>query len=147
MPALPTGTVTLLFTDIEGSTRLLQRLGAGYQPVIADHHRLLRAAIEDAGAVVEDRGDGLFGVFARAVDALTAAANAQRALSAHAWPEGGAVRVRMGIHTGEPALVGSNYVGLDVHRAARLCDAGHGGQIADVDRRPASSSSPTCPRA
>ena len=129
MPELPSGTVTMLFTDIVGSTRLLQQLGDGYRAVIADHHRLLREAILVHGHVVEDRGDGLFAVFARAADALSAAANAQRAIAAHPWPEGGAVLVRMGLHSGDPALVGANYVGLDVHRAARLCDAAHGGQV------------------
>jgi predicted ATPase/class 3 adenylate cyclase len=129
MPELPSGTVTMLFTDIVGSTRLLQQLGDGYQPVIADHHRLLREAIQVHGHEVEHRGDGIFAVFSRAADALTAAVAAQRALSAHPWPAGAAVRVRMGLHTGDPALVGANYVGLDVHRAARLCDAGHGGQV------------------
>src|SRR5690348_18293486 len=108
MAVLPSGTVTLLFTDIEGSTRLLQRLGDGYRSVIADHHRLLRAAVEASGHVVEDRGDGVFAVFSRAVDALAAAVAAQRALTAHHWPADGAIRVRMGLHTGEPALVGAN---------------------------------------
>src|SRR5215207_6345502 len=122
MAELPSGTVTLLFTDVEGSTRLLQRLGERYRQVIADHHRLLREAIEQSGAVVEDRGDGLFAVFARAVDALAAAVEGQRALSAHPWPADGVVRVRMGLHTGEPSLVSANYVGLDVHRAARISD-------------------------
>jgi predicted ATPase/class 3 adenylate cyclase len=129
MPELPSGTVTLLFTDIVGSTRLLQQLGDGYQPVIADHHRLLRDAIQVRGHEIENRGDGIFAVFARAADALTAAVAAQRALSAHPWPEGAAVQVRMGLHSGDPALVGADYVGLDVHRAARLCEAGHGGQV------------------
>jgi predicted ATPase/class 3 adenylate cyclase len=129
MAELPSGTVTLLFTDIEGSTRLLQRLGDGYRAVIADHHRLLRVAIGSSGHVVEDRGDGLFAAFSGAVDALSAAVEAQRALAAHRWPADGVVRVRMGLHTGEPSLVGANYVGLDVHRAARLSDAGHGGQV------------------
>ena len=105
MAELPSGTVTFLFTDIEGSTRLLQQLGDSYRSVIADHHRLLGEAVEASGHVVEDRGDGLFAVFARAMDALTAAVEAQRELVAHPWPDGAAVRVRMGLHTGEPALV------------------------------------------
>jgi predicted ATPase/class 3 adenylate cyclase len=146
MTELPTGTVTLLFTDLVGSTRLLQQLGDGYRSVIADHHRLLREAIQVHGHEVEDRGDGIFAVFARAADALAAAVTAQRTLSAHPWPacpacpgpeepregrRGGGMTlgVRMALHTGDPALVGGNYVGLDVHRAARLCDAGHGGQV------------------
>src|SRR5688572_12877629 len=146
MTELPTGMVTLLFTDLVGSTRLLQQLGDGYRSVIADHHRLLREAIQVHGHEVEDRGDGIFAVFARAADALAAAVTAQRTLSAHPWPacpacpgpeepregrRGGGMTlgVRMALHTGDPALVGGNYVGLDVHRAARLCDAGHGGQV------------------
>src|SRR5262245_57676956 len=110
MSDLPSGTITLLFTDIEGSTRLLQQLGARYQAVIADHHQLLRQAFEVDGQVVEDRGDGLFAVFGRGLDALIAAVTAQRALAAHAWPEDGTVRVRTGLHTGDPALIGTNYV-------------------------------------
>src|SRR3954452_5979399 len=100
MPAFPTGTVTLVFTDIEGSTRLLQQLGDGYRAVIADHHRLLREAIEADGIdgrIVEDRGDGLFAVFPRAADALSAAVASPRALAAHPWPDGGTVRVRIGL--------------------------------------------------
>src|SRR3954454_16920143 len=129
MNELPSGTVTLLFTDIEGSTRLLQRLGDGYRAVIADHHRLLRAAIGVGGHEVEDRGDGLFAVFARAGDGLAAAAAAQRALSSHPWADDGFVWVRMPSRTGDPARGSANYVGLAVPRAARLCDAGHGGQV------------------
>jgi predicted ATPase/class 3 adenylate cyclase len=119
----------MLFTDIVGSTRLLQQLGETYRAVITDHHRLLRQAILPHGHEVEDRGDGLFAVFGRAVDALNAAVAAQRAVAVHPWPDRAAVQVRVGLHTGDPALVGTNYVGLDVHRAARLCEAGHGGQI------------------
>jgi class 3 adenylate cyclase len=130
MSVLPTGTVTLLFTDIEGSTRLLQQLGERYGEVRAEHQRLLRTAFENyAGHEVDTQGDSFFVTFARAADAVQAAVMAQRALAEHAWPEGAAVRVRMGLHTGEPALAGRTYVGLDVHRAARIGAAGHGGQV------------------
>ena len=124
MPELPTGTLTLLFTDIEGSTRLLDELGQRYVDVLAEHHRLLREAFERHGGVeANTQGDGFFVVFSSATDAVAAAAEAQRSLSA------GPVRVRMGLHTGEPALTDEGYVGLDVHRAARIGGAGHGGQI------------------
>src|ERR671936_1452122 len=128
--ALPGGTVTFLFTDIEGSTRLLQRLGERYAAVLEDHRRLLRAAIEGCGGhEVDTQGDACFVAFPRAVDAVEAAVAAQRAVAGHAWPEGAALRVRMALHTGEPTLAAGGYVGLDVHRAARLCAAGHGGQV------------------
>src|SRR5262249_21127966 len=127
---LPTGTVTFLFTDIEGSTRLLQQLDDHYPDVLEEHQRLLRAAIREwSGYEISTEGDSFFLVFQRAVDAVAAAVAAQRALAAHSWPHGAALPVRMGLHTGEPALGGGNYVGLDVHRAKRVCDAGHGGQI------------------
>jgi predicted ATPase/class 3 adenylate cyclase len=127
---LPTGTVTFLFTDIEGSTRLLQQLGERYDRVLADHRQLLRAAFEaHGGREVDTQGDAFFAAFSRAADALACAAQAQRSLAAHVWPDGATVRVRMGLHTGEPALAGGGYVGLDVHRAARICAAAHGGQI------------------
>jgi predicted ATPase/class 3 adenylate cyclase len=128
--ALPTGTVTLLFTDIEGSTELLQRLGPRYADVLAEQRALLRAAFQDwGGREVDTQGDAFFVAFARAADALAAAVDAQRALATHPWPEGVAVRVRMGLHTGAPDVAGDGYVGLDVHRAARIGAAGHGGQI------------------
>lgn len=127
---LPAGTVTFLFTDIEGSTRLLQRLGDGYADVLGQHYALLRAAFAaHNGREVDTQGDAFFVAFARASDALTAAAEAQRALASAKWPEGGAVRVRMGLHTGSPTIAGGYYVGLDVHRAARIAAAGHGGQV------------------
>jgi class 3 adenylate cyclase len=130
MATLPEGTVTLLFTDIEGSTRLLQELGEGYEQVLADQGRLVRRSVEESGGVVVDtQGDAFFVVFARARDAVVAAVEAQRALDAHDWPAPSKLRVRMGIHTGEPARVGNGLVGLAVHRAARICAAGHGGQI------------------
>ena len=124
MSELPTGTVTLLFTDIEGSTQLLEDLGDGYTEVLGEHRRVLREAFARYGGVeVQTHGDEFFAVFASAVNAVAAASDAQRALSA------GPVRVRMGLHTGEPALTAEGYVGLDVHRAARIGAAGHGGQI------------------
>src|SRR5688500_7905144 len=124
MRELPTGTVTFLFTDIEGSTRLVAELGDGYSALLAEHHRRIRAAVERNGGIeVSTQGDGFFVVFARANDAVGAAVDAQRSLSA------GSVRVRMGLHTGEPALTDEGYAGLDVHRAARIGAAGHGGQV------------------
>jgi class 3 adenylate cyclase len=132
---LPTGTVTFLFTDIEGSTALVRRLGAGYGGVLEEHRRLLREAVAAAGGTeIDCRGDELSIVFADAGRAVEAAVQAQLALAAHAWPEGGEVRVRMGLHTGEPAIQGSTYVGLDVHRVARIMDAGHGGQVLVSER-------------
>ncbi|MBA2395296.1 MAG: adenylate/guanylate cyclase domain-containing protein, partial [Ktedonobacteraceae bacterium] len=130
MRQLPTGTVTLLFTDIEGSTQLLQRLGERYVSVLAECRHLLRAAFQRwNGHEIDTQGDAFFVAFARATDAVSAAVDAQRALAAHSWPEGGAVRVRMGLHTGEPALAAEGYVGMDVHHAARIMGAGHGGQV------------------
>jgi len=127
---LPTGTVTFLFTDIEGSTRLLKQLGAGYADVLEEHHRLLRRVFaEFGGREVDTQGDALFVAFARAKDAVAGAVEAQQALAAHAWPDRVEVRVRMGLHTGEPIVGSDRYVGLGVHTAARVCSAGHGGQI------------------
>jgi class 3 adenylate cyclase len=129
MIELPTGTVTLLFTDIEGSTRLLERLGDRYVQVLAVHQELLRAAFsQHHGHEVGTEGDGFFVAFAKASDAVAAAVAAQRALAAQPWPDGVALRIRMGLHTGEPIVVARDYAGLDVHRAARICSAGHGGQ-------------------
>jgi predicted ATPase/class 3 adenylate cyclase len=130
MTGLPTGTVTFLFSDIEGSTRLLQRLGLGYAGVLTQHQALLRAAWSAHGGYeVDTQGDSFFVAFPTARDALAAAVEAQRALAGASWPEGGTVRVRMGLHTGAPQPVGDHYVGLDVHRAARIAAAGHGGQM------------------
>src|SRR5215212_6143138 len=127
----PTGTVTMLFTDIEGSTRLVQELGrTDYSTLLGDHHRLMRAAITAAGgSVVKTEGDAFFAVFRSARGAIVAATQMQRALSEQAWPQGSVVRVRMGVHTGEVELVEGEYVGLDIHRAARIAAAAHGGQI------------------
>jgi len=127
---LPIGTVTFLFTDIQGSTRLLSALGDQYPSLLATHAQILRASIAaHAGTEVSTDGDAFFAVFPSALDAVAAAAGAQRALAATAWPEGTTVRVRMGLHSGEGRLGGDNYVGLDVHRAARIAAAGHGGQV------------------
>jgi class 3 adenylate cyclase len=130
MASLPGGTVTFLFTDIEGSTRLLQELGDQYGDVVRDHRLLLREHLgAKGGTEVDTQGDAFFYSFPRARDAVAGAVAAQRALGAHAWPQGAAVRVRMGLHTGEPSVGDEGYLGLDVVRAARICSAGHGGQI------------------
>ena len=127
---LPAGTVTLLFTDIEGSTCLLQQMGDKYAHLLADCRRLLRAAFQQwKGYEVDSQGDAFFVAFARASDAVSAAVTIQRALASHGWPEGVTVRVRMGLHTGEPQVSSEGYVGLDVHYAARIMKAGHGGQV------------------
>jgi predicted ATPase/tetratricopeptide (TPR) repeat protein len=124
MRELPSGTVTFLFTDIEGSTRLLHELGDGYADALADHRRTLRAAVTAHGGVeVDTQGDAFFTAFARASEAVSAAADIQRRLAA------GPVYVRIGLHTGEPLLTDEGYVGLDLHRGARICAAGHGGQV------------------
>ena len=123
MRELPSGTVTFLFTDIEGSTRLLRELGDAYAEALAEHRRVLRKAFARHGGVeVDTQGDAFFVAFARASDALAAAGEAQNGLN-------GPVRVRIGVHTGEPLVADEGYVGLDVHRAARVAAAGHGGQI------------------
>jgi predicted ATPase/class 3 adenylate cyclase len=122
--ALPTGTVTFLFTDVEGSTRLLHQLGDSYAEVLAEHRRVLRDAFSRHGGVeVDTQGDAFFVAFAKASDALAAAVESRQAL------EPGPIRVRTGIHTGEPLVTAEGYVGIDVHRAARIASAGHGGQI------------------
>ena len=127
---LPSGTVSLLFTDIDGSTRLLEQLGDAYATLLSDHHRLMSDAIAThGGSQVDSAGDGLFISFPTAKAALLASIDAQRAIAGHRWPADAEVRVRMGLHTGEPLSAASGYVGIDVHRAARICAAGHGGQI------------------
>jgi predicted ATPase/class 3 adenylate cyclase len=124
MAELPTGTVTFLFTDIEGSTKLLHELGDRYADVLAEHRRIVRDAFAaHDGVEVDTQGDAFFVAFARATDAVAAAAESQRELAE------GPVRVRMGIHTGEPVRTDEGYVGMDVHRAARIAAAGHGGQV------------------
>ena len=130
MGDLPTGTVTFLFTDIEESTRLVRALRERYEEVLTEHRRLLRDAFEQhRGQVVEARGDAFFVAFERAGDALASALAAQSALGRHEWPEGAEVRVRFGLHTGEAVLGAEGYTGLAVHRAARICAAGRGGQV------------------
>jgi predicted ATPase/class 3 adenylate cyclase len=130
MAELPTGTVTFLFTDIEGSTDLARTLGDRWPSVLEEHHAILRTAIREFGGTeVRTEGDAFFAVFQSAMDAVAACAEAQRALAEHPWPHDGLVRVRMGMHTGEGQLAGGEYVGLDVHRAARIGAAAHGGQV------------------
>jgi YVTN family beta-propeller protein len=125
-----TATVTLLFTDVEGSTRLLRQLRGAYAEVLAEHQRLLRAAFErHGGQEVDTQGDSFFVAFTKATDAVLAAVDAQRALATHSWPDGAELRVRMGIHTGSAMVRENRFVGMAVHRAARICTAGHGGQI------------------
>ncbi len=127
---LPVGTVTFLFTDIEGSTRLIKQLGERYGEVLAEHERILRDAAERCeGREVDNQGDSFFFAFASAKSALAAAVIAQRELAEHQWPDGSRVRVRMGLHSGEPAVGEERYIGLAVHRAARIGAAGHGGQV------------------
>jgi predicted ATPase/class 3 adenylate cyclase len=127
---LPTGTVTFLFTDIEGSTRLLQELGDGYRAVQDRHAQILRTALEaEDGREVRTEGDAFFAVFRTAAKAVRAAVRAQRALAQSEWSHGGSLRVRMGLHTGEGSLGGDDYIGVDVNRAARIAAAGHGGQV------------------
>ena len=121
---LPRGTVTFLFTDIEGSTRLLKQLRERYTEALAEHQRILREAFDEhGGREVDTQGDSFFVAFPRAKDAVAAAVEAQCALAEHSWPEGAEFRVRMGVHTGEPTVGAERYVGLGVHRAARICAA------------------------
>ena len=135
MRQLPVGTVTFLFTDIEGSTRLLHALGERYAEALTDHRRLLRAAFTlHRGVEVDTQGDSFFVAFVDPSGALAAAEEAQRALSVHAWPDGETLRVRMGLHTGEPLVVDGHYVGIDVHRAARIAAAAHGDQVVVSER-------------
>ncbi|MFN8472223.1 MAG: tetratricopeptide repeat protein [Anaerolineae bacterium] len=127
---LPGGTVTFLFTDIVGSTQLLHELGDGYDAVFTAHQQTLRAAFDaHHGHEVDTQGDAFFVAFQRASDAIACAVAAQQALAAYAWPDGYPIEVRMGLHVGEPRIVEGHYVGLDVHRAARVAATGHGGQI------------------
>jgi len=127
---LPAGTVTMLFSDIEGSTALLSRLGDQYGQALSDHRAVLRAAFEAwRGREMDTQGDSFFVVFETAADAVACCLAAQRALAAHDWPGGDAVRVRMGLHSGEPARHEDGYIGMDVHRAARIAATAHGGQV------------------
>ena len=127
---LPVGTVTFLFTDIEGSTRLIKQLRERYGAVLEEHQRILREtfAAHD-GHEIDTQGDSFFVAFRRAKEAVAAAVEGQRRLAEHEWPDGAEPLVRMGLHTGEPAAAGERYVGLGVHRAARISAAGHGGQV------------------
>ncbi len=131
MVGLPTGTVTFLFTDIEGSTTLLQHLGdRRYAQILDEHRQLLRNAFaKGKGQEIDTQGDGFLVAFSRARDAVATAVAAQRSLTRHPWPDGAALQVRMGLHTGEPISDEDRYIGLDVHRAARIGAAGYGGQI------------------
>ena len=123
-------TATFLFTDIEGSTHLLTTYRDAYASILADHHAILREAFSaHGGREVDNQGDSFFVAFTGAKDAVLAAADGQRALASHVWPGGANVRVRMGIHTGEADLTVDRYVGLSVHRAARISALGHGGQV------------------
>ena len=130
MSELPGGTLRVLHTEIEGSTLLTVHLGDRSPEVLATHCTLVRAACAaHEGHEVDTQGDSFFVVFPRATQAVAAAVAMQRALAAEAWPEGGAVRVRIGMHTGEPLQTAAGYTGLDVIRGARISDAGHGGQV------------------
>ena len=134
MRELPSGTVTFLFTDIEGSTRLLHEHGDRYAELLSEHRRVLREAFARHGGVeVDTQGDAFFVAFARASDALAVGRRRRRRRS-----RDGPIRVRMGLHTGEPVVTDEGYVGIDVHRAARIAAAGHGGQVLAVagDARP-----------
>ena len=127
---LPSGDITFLLADIEGSTDLLHRLGDGYGPLLEDVRRLVRNAVRAAGGhEVDARGDEMFAVFERAPDALVAAVAIQRAMPGGPWPDGSEARVRIGLHRGRPTLTSTGYVGMSVHAAARICFCGHGGQI------------------
>jgi class 3 adenylate cyclase len=130
MAALPAGTVTFVFSDIEGSTDLMKRLGTGYAELIADHRRIVRDTFErHEGIEIDTQGDSFFFAFARARDAVAAAVELQHAHAEHDWPGGETVRVRMGLHTGEPAVGEEGYLGVDVVRAARLSATGMGGNV------------------
>jgi WD40 repeat protein/DNA-binding SARP family transcriptional activator len=130
MLAQPSGTVTFLFTDIQGSTRLLDKLGDEYATSLVEHHRILRDAIQKwNGKEMDTQGDAFFVTFTRALDAVQCAVEAQHVLSGYNWLMNEPIRVRMGLHTGEPLIASTGYVGMDVHRAARIGDVGHGGQV------------------
>ena len=126
---LPLGTVSFLFSDIEGSTRMLQELGDAFRPVLERHNTIVHeAANSHRGRIVKNEGDGFFVAFQSALDAVSSAVEIQRQLAAEDWESPQNVMVRIGVHTGEGRLGGSDYVGIDVHRAARIGDSGHGGQ-------------------
>ena len=130
MPEPPTGTVTFLFTDIEGSTRLLKELRDRYGELVAEHRRVLRGVLaKHSGIEVDSQGDEFFAAFRRAEDAVSSAVSLQRAFAAHAWPGAVSVRIRVGIHTGHGAVSDGRYHDVAVHRAARIMTAAHGGQV------------------
>jgi class 3 adenylate cyclase/CheY-like chemotaxis protein len=130
MAELPTGTVTFLFTDVEGSTALAHKLAHDFQDVLVEHRSLVRSAVaERNGVEIDVRGDEFFVAFDDAAAAVHAAIAAQRAISSHTWPQDAELRIRMGMHTGEAIYADKDYLGIDVHKAARICFAGHGGQI------------------
>lgn len=127
---MPAGTITLLFSDIEGSTELVRTLGEGYVRLMEDHQELLRAVCtERSGVELNTQGDSFFFAFQSARDAVAASIAAQFAIASHRWPESAIVRVRIGLHTGEPHHDQKGYTGVAVHRAARICSIGHGGQV------------------
>ena len=127
---MPTGTVTFVLADIEGSTSLLRRLGEDYAVVLRDVRTQIRSCVRRCGGYkVDAHGDEYFAVFARPNAAVESAIDIQRSMAAHAWPGGADVRVRIGVHTGRPTLTDDGYVGLSVHTVARICAVGHGGQI------------------
>jgi len=130
LSTLPTGSVTFLLADIEGSTALLRRLGDGYAAVLTDVRSIIRSCVRRCGGhKVDAHGDEYFAVFERACEAIEAAIDIQRTMGNHRWPNGADVRVRIGVHSGRPTLADTGYVGLSVHTVARICSAGHGGQI------------------
>jgi class 3 adenylate cyclase len=142
---LPSGTVTFVFSDVESSTALLKELGDRYGELLDAHRRLMRERFAAHGGVeIDTQGDAFFFAFSRARDAVAAAVEAQRAHAEHDWPDGVDVRVRMGLHTGEPAVGSEGYLGLDVVRAARLCTSGAGGHVllSDTTRALVGSSLP-----
>src|SRR5690349_20053048 len=130
MPTLPSGTLTFYFSDIEGSTRLLEALGDRYTPMLERHREIVRRAFAARGGIeVGTQGDSFFAVFEDAPEAIVAAVTIQRDMAAEPWPHDGVVRIRIGLHTGQARVVAGDYVGLDVHRAARIMSAAHGGEI------------------
>jgi class 3 adenylate cyclase len=130
MPALPSGTVTFVFTDIEGSTGLLKQLGERYRELLTAHRQIVRTTFEAANGIeIDMQGDAFFFAFPRARDAVAAAVEVQRAHASTDWPDGLPVRVRIGLHTGEPAVDDEGYLGLDVVRAARICTVAGGGHV------------------
>jgi len=134
MSSIPTGTVTFMFTDIEGSTRLVQDLGGRWPELLEVHNELAREALASHnGVLIRTEGDAVFATFEQAADGVAAAVDFQRKLGDASWPDDGVIRVRMGLHTGAGVLGGDDYVGLDVHRAARIASTGHGGQIVVSD--------------